>query len=122
MTSPDQANELLNLYYGMFFGGDSCGPTVPDPLPTTDPRAKGNALFDLVQHIRKTTDQTALDAHAAANRPTTVTLTDADRTAIVADLATALGGQVATLNNSVQELITAIRAGAQAQTAALPQG
>jgi hypothetical protein len=77
MTSafgPTEDNELLNLYTAMFFGGPSCGHPVPDPLVTTDARAKGNSLFDLLQHIRGHVDTLAaggvdLDALAAKVAP-----------------------------------------------------
>jgi hypothetical protein len=61
----------------------------------------------------------AVDAHAAAALPTAVSMTDADRTAIVADLETALGGATARLEGKVDELLAALRGAAQAETAAL---
>jgi hypothetical protein len=90
-----------------------------DPIvvpPNDSIGAKGFSIPNLPKQARVAA---AADAKAAAALPTTVSMTDADRTAIVADLATDLGGAVARLEGKLDELLAVLRAGAQAEATAL---
>lgn len=50
----DERNWLVNSYNGIFFGGASMGPPVPAKVNAT---SSGNAVIDLLQHIRARVDR-----------------------------------------------------------------
>ena len=54
----DERSWLLNIWAGLFTGGDSCGDPVPsdDRLPAS---VSGNAVVDVLQYIRKRIDEGA---------------------------------------------------------------
>jgi hypothetical protein len=105
--TPAEDSELLNVYAATFYGGDSCGPAVPDPQKNSQ---HGNAIIDLLQHNRAILDRLAAgefnqpavltDAQLAALVPQIVSgviaghpvLTDADALVIEAAVRTVLHG------------------------------
>jgi len=83
--TPEQANWLKNVYHGLFFGGVSMGDPVDGKV---NDGSAGNAVIDLLQHLRNTVDALA-KAPAAP-----VALSAEDRVAIVDALRGELGGVV----------------------------
>ena len=79
MTTPP-SNEDVNVYDGLYFGGPSCGPTVPPEFRiATD--SNGNALFSQLAYIRAKLDALSVPASVVT----------ADQMAAIGQLSNLLG-------------------------------
>lgn len=83
--TPAESSQLLNLYNALFSGGTSMGNPVPGKV---NPNSTGNALIDLVQHIRSKVD------NATTVDPAQVATALAANTTFVDTLAAAIAAQV----------------------------
>jgi glycoside hydrolase-like protein len=120
-TDPMQINNIEEYAYAALLGTDAANIHPPtgwasDGAPTyvgSKPTTIKNEAAAQIAALK-----TAL-ADAQGQAAGTVTLSDADRASIVADLATQLGGAIGRLEEKVDALLGAERAAVQAETAAL---